>query len=142
LEIDKDKSFKLFAEKVYGNRESADYYELDSAKMGYFKGTLTQKQFSYLNNRIKILNKERYNTNDGKIVFDLPPISVLIQRGADKTCIQTNDPTQRFKKDFVYFLNDICSRDDLMRVEEFVVHFKNGCNEPEFAKGYFESTSR
>lgn len=144
LEIDKDRRFKLFAEEVFKkDTEFEDYnYELDSSKMGYFKGILSEKQFSYLNEKIQILNSENYNVNNDRLITDMPVISLLIQRGADKTCIQTNDPTKKFKKDFVFFLNDICKSKDLEKTEEFIVHYKHGCNSDEFAKDYFYKTSR
>uniref|UniRef100_UPI0037445DD3 DUF6438 domain-containing protein n=1 Tax=Chryseobacterium schmidteae TaxID=2730404 RepID=UPI0037445DD3 len=53
LEIKSDKTFQLFAEEVFKEDTSIFDFELDSSRMGYFKGKLDDANFQNLNKKYR-----------------------------------------------------------------------------------------
>ncbi len=127
IEINSDKTFKLFAETVYKANTSIFDFEYDSAKIGYFRGILSEENFKKLNSKIEVVNAKGYKYDRNEMITDTPEISLIIQRGGDKTCFQTFYPTKNFKNNVVIFLNDICENSKMVKTEEFYLEFKNGC---------------
>lgn len=60
LQINSDKTFQLFAEEVFKDDFSIYGYELDSSKMGYFKGKLDDATFQNLNKKIQKISEPNY----------------------------------------------------------------------------------
>lgn len=109
LEINSDKTFQLFAEEVFKDDFSIYGYELDSAKMGYFKGKLDDATFQNLNKKIQKISDPNYKYYNEGSITDTPKITLVIQRGGDKTFYQTDFPTDNFQNHVINFLNKICA---------------------------------
>ncbi|MFY1046559.1 DUF6438 domain-containing protein [Chryseobacterium sp. GP-SGM7] len=109
LEISSDKTIKLFAETVFKKETSIFDFKLDSTKMGYFKGQLDDHTFYKLNENVKKISGPDYKYYRDDIARDTPTVTLMIQRGGDKTCYETFNPTMEFQTDIVDFLNEICS---------------------------------
>lgn len=98
----------MFTEEVFKDDFSIYGYELDSSKMGYFKGKLDDATFQNLNKQIQKISEPNYKYSNGGFITDTPTITLVIQRGGDKTCYQTNYPTDNFQNHVINFLNKIC----------------------------------
>ncbi|MCU7616081.1 DUF6438 domain-containing protein [Chryseobacterium sp. PBS4-4] len=126
LEINNDKSFKLYAETVYKKETSIFDFELDSAKMGYFIGQLDELTFQNLTKKIRRVSKPNYTYYNNYSITDTPTITLIIQRGGDKTCYETSNPTNDFQNNIVNFFNKICSG-NYEKGEKFKTDYKYDC---------------
>lgn len=126
LEINSDKTFKLFAETVFKDNTSIFDFELDSTKMGYFKGKLDDKSFQNLNQKLQKLSNPKYKYYRDGMITDTPTITLVIQRGGDKTCYQTFNPTNDFQTNIINFFNKICSG-KVEKVEKFKTDYEFDC---------------
>ncbi|AZA74821.1 DUF6438 domain-containing protein [Chryseobacterium indoltheticum] len=72
LQINSDKTFQLFAEEVFKDDFSIYGYELDSSKMGYFKGKLDDATFQNLNKKIQKISEPNYKYYNDGFITDTP----------------------------------------------------------------------
>jgi len=126
LEINSDKTFKLFAEQIYKDDFSIYGYELDSSKIGYFKGKLDDVTFKNLNQKIQKISNPKYKYYRDGMITDTPTITLVVQRGGDKTCYQTRNPTDDFQIHVIDFFNKICSG-KVEKGEKFMTDYKFDC---------------
>ena len=126
IEINRDKTFKLFAKTVF--KENTSYFDLefDSLQMGYFKGKIDEKIYQKLDEQIKIISSKDYKYDRNQMITDTPEITLIVQRGADKTCFQTFYPTENFQNNVINLLNSICETSQMEKTEKFNIE-KNAC---------------
>ncbi|MCX8531071.1 DUF6438 domain-containing protein [Chryseobacterium luquanense] len=126
LEINNDRTFKLFAETVFKEETSIFDFELDSAKMGYFKGSLDEVTYNTLNKKIQMISEPNYKYYKDDVITDTPTVTLIVQRGGDKTCYNTFNPTNDFQNNVINFLNNICSG-KVEKGEKFNTDYKFDC---------------
>ncbi|MCU7613370.1 DUF6438 domain-containing protein [Chryseobacterium sp. GMJ5] len=126
LEINSDRSFKLFAEQVFIKNTSIFAFKLDSAKMGYFKGQLDDLTFHNLNYKIQKISNPNYKYYINEIIIDTPKVTLIVQKGGDKICYETFNPPSDFQNDIINFFNKICSA-KLEKGDKFKTDYKFDC---------------
>lgn len=126
LEINQDKTFKLFAEKIYRRNISNGSYEIDSAKMGYFKGEINKINFEKLNKQLELISKSGYKYDMDQYITDTPTYTLVVRRAGDKICYETFYPTEDFYNNTINLLLNICDGEK-KQGKAFSLEYKYGC---------------
>ncbi|PYF77420.1 DUF6438 domain-containing protein [Pedobacter nutrimenti] len=88
MELDGARNVKLFAETVFDDRKGAVLYQEDTAKMGYFIGKLSKKEFQKILNE---LNRIRFDTlqSDSSLCCDGSKKTIILYSKGDRKEITT-----------------------------------------------------
>jgi hypothetical protein len=105
LEVNADKSFKLFAEQVF-KTNGVSPYEPDSAKMGYFKGTLSDSLYDALSKELKRINIDSLSFPD-VLCCDGPVTTLIIYHHGKRKYLHSMFPPEATRA-LISVLYNIC----------------------------------
>ncbi len=112
LEINNDKQIKLFVEEFY----IEESFEKDLSKIGYFTGTLSEKEFVYLMKLLRNIDFEEKEIIENHCCDGSLKTISIYYNGKIKV-IKTMFPSVK-TRDIVSFLIDVCEKDHLVRTNE------------------------
>ena len=106
LELNKDKSFKLFAEKVYNKDAAPLSQDLDKSKMGYFTGQASDSSFNKLTHELNTIGLDTLSFA-GPEYSDGPTITIIVYYDGKRKLFQSAFPSHRSRK-LIETLYEIC----------------------------------
>lgn len=112
LQVDADKSLKLFAEKVYKIDKSISL-AYDSAKTGYFTGMVNDTLFAYLEHELKTIELESLEFN-GASCCDGSLITIIVYYNGKRKLLKSMFPPAKAHK-LIGILYDICGKSTLTK---------------------------
>jgi hypothetical protein len=113
LQIDSDKKIKLFAEVVF----MIDHKKLDSNKIGYFSGSISDTTFKNLITHLQMCNIDKL-TFDGSTCCDAPLRTIIVYYNRKRKYLKSMSPPDRAEH-LIDYLNYICEYSKLQRTEKF-----------------------
>lgn len=112
LQVNNDKTARLYAEVVYKNGTS----ELDSSKMGYFTGTLQDTLFNNLKDKLNRLDLDNL-TFDGADCCDAPIVTIIIYYDGKRKFLRSMFPPA-ISGPLLSALDEICISNNFTRTSE------------------------
>jgi hypothetical protein len=117
LEIDKDKKILLYSERVYKDNNS---FDLDSNKVGYFKGLVNDTTFEKLTNEIKAIGIDTIQFN-GITCCDGSVKTIIFYNNGKRTFLQSMVPPKKVQK-LISILYNICETSNVKQTDaKFVI---------------------
>ncbi|MCX6164925.1 MAG: DUF6438 domain-containing protein [Ignavibacteriae bacterium] len=118
LQIDSDKKIKLFAEvvfKISGNKKIE--HKLDSNKIGYFSGSISDTTFKNLITHLQICKIDKL-TFDGSTCCDAPLRTIIVYYNGKRKYLKSMFPPDEAKH-LIDYLKNICEYSKLLKTEKF-----------------------
>lgn len=115
LELNGDKSFKLFAEKVYKKDAEPMSEDFDQSKTGYFTGQASDSSFQKLTSEIKAIGLDTLNF-EGPKYEDGAQITIILYKDGKRKFMQSAHPNIKTRK-LIATLYEICETSNAKRTE-------------------------
>lgn len=115
LELNGDKSFRLFAEKVYKKDAEPMSEDFDQSKTGYFTGQASDSSFQKLTSEIKAIGLDTINFAGPKYE-DGAQITIILYKNGKRTFLQSAHPAIKTRK-LIATLYEICETSNAKRTE-------------------------
>ena len=116
LQIDSDKKIKLFAQVVFKVSENKDR-KLDSTKIGYYSGTISDTTFKNLITLLQICDIDNL-TFDGPDCCDSPIRTIIVYYNGKRKYLSAMFPPEK-AVDLIHYLNNICEYSKLQVSDKF-----------------------
>ena len=111
LSVDKDKKIELYSEIVY----KASGFNLDKAKIGYFKGSVSDTTFAKLLHELKNIGLDTLNFGDTK-GYDGPIKTIIIYYNGKRKFFKAMFHSKNSNK-LIQTLYEICRASDTKKVK-------------------------
>jgi len=115
LQVDSNKRIKLFAEQVFKNDPHITF-ELDSSKMGYFIGIVSDTTYNKLTNNLQNVGLKTLEF-DGANCCDASIKTIIIYYDKRRKYLQSMFPPEKANK-LISTLYEICETSKLERTNE------------------------
>lgn len=124
LQLNRDKSFKLYAEEVYKDDAEQFTMNFDTSKTGYFTGQASDTTFNNLTTELKNIGLDTINFS-GPMYTDGPEITLIVYYNEKRQFLRSSHPTIKTDK-LISILYQICETSKLTRTtEEFIIENEN-----------------
>ncbi|REC41086.1 hypothetical protein [Chryseobacterium sp. 5_R23647] len=90
---------------------------VDSAKIGKFKGELSESRMLQLQKAIATITTKGYDYHDPELVFDAGIYEIVVNTDTSTKIFKTNHATDNFRKDIIELLDEICENDPKFKVK-------------------------
>jgi hypothetical protein len=121
LNLNKDRKFQLKVDHVYMEGKDIFDFQFDSAKIGYFKGQISDDQMNRIRKGVFKITRKDYIYENAEISTDVPHLNLTINKGGFEHKIETLDATKQFETDFINIINNICEIKVKTRTSKFRV---------------------
>lgn len=119
LQVDANKSLKLFAEKVYKTDKGISLAH-DSTKTGYFTGMVSDTVFAHLEHELKTIELDNLEFN-GISCCDGSLITIIVYYNGKRKILKSMYPPAKANK-LIGILYDICGKSILVKkTSKFVI---------------------
>lgn len=122
LNLKQDGKFQLKVDNVYMKGTDVFDFQFDSAKIGYFKGQISDGQMNKIKKGIFKITRENYIYENSEVSTDVPHLNLIINKDGLKNKIKTLDATKQFETDFINIVNNICEINEKIRSSQFQVN--------------------
>ena len=113
LQINNDKQFKLFAETVFVEDSKPGEHKIDTNKIGYFTGTVSNSNYKKLIKQLQNCNLDTLTFED-VTCCDAPLITIIVYYNGKRKYLKSMFPPD-ITEDLIATLNNICENSELHR---------------------------
>lgn len=121
LNLKRDRKFQLKVDHVYMEGTDVFDFQFNSAKIGYFKGQISDDQMNRIKEDVFKITRKDYIYENAEISTDVPHLNLTINNGGLELKIETLDATKQFETDFINIINNICEITEKTRTSKFRV---------------------
>jgi len=111
LELDKNKNVKLYTELTYGKN-----WEVDSSKMGYFEGLVSETTFEKLSFIIKTIGIDTLHFNN-VLCCDGSVYTIIVYHNGKRKFLQSMTPPIK-ARELIMNLYEVCRKSNLKRTNK------------------------
>jgi len=115
LQVDADKSLKLFAETVYRNEKRIST-EQDTTKTGYFNGVVNDSTFALLNKALKTIGLDTLEFDDATCC-DGSVKTIIVYYEGKRKFLRSMFPPEKAAR-LISILYDICEKSSLTKTSK------------------------
>jgi hypothetical protein len=117
LQLEKDKSFRLYAERVFKKNTNISDSDFDSTRMGYFTGHIEDTSFNKLLTELKIIGLDTINFDAPIFYTDGPEICLIVYYNGKRRILESSCPTPKAGK-LISTLYEICETSIIKRSDK------------------------